>query len=547
MQIRNKFLTYMAAASACMVLLAAIFARPHSIVQAVILFIIAAAFITAVVMASWVVSGLISSVRDIREYCREFTDSGKIPDMNISGDADFQTIAGSLETVEKIRGEYADNVEKITAAMDKVTAGDLRPQSITVSPAFLPLARTVARFIANVSASLCEINEAVDNAAEGAAQVAENSRLLSRSVTQQADAITELVSVTDDISSRIAHTAENAEDARQSAEVNELEIRQCNNEMQNMIAAMDEISHSSDEIAKIIRTIEDIAFQTNILALNAAVEAARAGDAGRGFAVVADEVRNLATKSGTAANDTTELIESSLESVARGLEIVRRTAESLRTVTTNADRFKSLIVEIYAETEEQTTSINRINDGISQIYESIQEGALTAGKNAAASEVLSARAVQVKGIVTRYTLSTKTRRRISAVTDKTAPASIKNNTAERTDAQPDQAAADKTPDASMPEMPPVAGLPQSAPAVAAPPAEKDSSADAGVNEAAAPAPYAVSGPESAAAARPLSPSGVKKAPVALKPATGIPLSGLYTRNENDDDDEYLPDDTDPKY
>ena len=175
-------------------------------------------------------------------------------------------------------------------------------------------------------------------------------------------------------------------------------------DVKEMVDAMDEISTSSREIGKIIATIENIAFQTNILALNAAVEAARAGSAGKGFSVVADEVRNLAAKSDEAAKATKELISSSIASVKNGDEIVKRVESSLESTIQAAGRAVGEIELIAKAVEEEAKSIAQVTEGIEQISAVVQTNSATSEESAAASEELSAQAAMVKGVLSRFTL-----------------------------------------------------------------------------------------------------------------------------------------------
>ena len=174
--------------------------------------------------------------------------------------------------------------------------------------------------------------------------------------------------------------------------------------MQEMLSAMEDISNSSNEIGKIIKTIEDIAFQTNILALNAAVEAARAGAAGKGFAVVADEVRNLAGKSAEASKNTSSLIEGSLHAVERGTRIANDTAKALDQLTEGVQHVAVTIEQISEASEAQAESVKQVNDGIGQISSVVQSNSATAEESAAASEELSSQAQILKDLVGRFSL-----------------------------------------------------------------------------------------------------------------------------------------------
>ena len=196
-------------------------------------------------------------------------------------------------------------------------------------------------------------------------------------------------------------------EANQLAEKAGQEVAAGNEKMTEMVAAMKDISTKSSEIANIIHTIDDIAFQINLLALNAAVEAARAGAAGKGFAVVAGEVKNLANKSAKAAANTTELIASSLEAVERGTTIANETAEKLQGMVANTEAIMRIIREIEAASAEQTSSTAQVAEGITQISSVIQTNSATAQESAAASEELSAQADTLKSLVGQFQLNTE--------------------------------------------------------------------------------------------------------------------------------------------
>lgn len=252
--------------------------------------------------------------------------------------------------------------------------------------------------------ALTNIRDAAEQVSMGSSQVAGASEALAEGSTEQASAIEQITASISDIAGKTKQNADEANKAAELAQQTIENVRRGNTRMHDMMDAMQEINQSSENISKIIKVIDDIAFQTNILALNAAVEAARAGDAGKGFAVVAEEVRNLAAKSASAAAETAEMIEDSIHKVEAGSNIADETAKALELITEAVRESEELIKSIADSSNYQATAIAQIDQAVEQVSQVVQTNSATSEQCAAASVELSNQANRMRNLLAIYKL-----------------------------------------------------------------------------------------------------------------------------------------------
>ena len=316
---------------------------------------------------------------------------------------------GEVGELIRCTGKLTDSLRQIIEDEDRIltamSGGDFTVSSNCrdlYTDGFRPLLTSMQRLCYCLGDSLHQISDAATQVDTASTQVSDGAQALSQGATQQASSVQELAATINDISTQITESAGNAGTASTLANSVGSDMMDSNLHMSEMTNAMAEIKEASKQIHKIIKTIEDIAFQTNILALNAAVEAARAGSAGKGFAVVADEVRNLAGKSQNAAKDTATMIQNAIAAVDKGITIADETAESMNKVVANAQMVVDQISSISETSKTQADAVSQVTTGIDQISSVIQTNSATAEESAAASEQMSAQAVLLHKIVAGF-------------------------------------------------------------------------------------------------------------------------------------------------
>ncbi|SET80538.1 methyl-accepting chemotaxis protein [Lacrimispora sphenoides] len=341
----------------------------------------------------------VDSVMDLAEKMRNGDLSHSNRDMIYKND-ELGLLAKIFTETSEVLGGY---INEISEVLEHVASGNL---VVSIDRDFMgdfnKIKIDLSRILNSLNSTFHEMRAAAEQVASGAGQFSDSSQSLSQGAIEQASSVEELSAKIMEITNQVKESAMYANNANEKAETVGAELEKSNKQMNELLKAMNDITVTSSQIGIIIKTIEDIAFQTNILALNAAVEAARAGEAGKGFAVVADEVRNLASKSAEAAKNTTGLIESSLHSVEEGGRFAEITATSLGKVVAGAKEIISDIAEISEKSKVQSSSLEEVTAGIDQISNVVQNNAAIAEESAATSQELSAQAQMLKEQIARF-------------------------------------------------------------------------------------------------------------------------------------------------
>ncbi|MGN1339764.1 MAG: methyl-accepting chemotaxis protein [Oscillospiraceae bacterium] len=393
----------------------------------------------------------------IRRFVRRIIDplqtvNDKILDMaagNLSSGSVEVYTGDEIQTLAEAVNSMADYTEAIINDIKNVAA-KIAAEDLTVDPEaeyigdYIPIRDALYGIINSTSNVVSQIEVSSRQVSEGSANMSDNSTTLSHAAAEQAATIEELNASIVEISDNITANAESAARAKTLADDCRAIVDQGNVKMNDMVRAMEEINETSAQIANIIKTIEDISFQTNILSLNASIEAARAGEAGKGFAVVAGEVGQLAGKTAEAAKNTTSLIKTALVAVENGTVMANATAKMLKKIVTETDDTAKVIDQIAAASQIQADSVKQILVGMDQISNSVQMTSGSSAECAASAEELSGQAKVLLELVQNFKVAPPSRRRRrhkpAAAADTTAPAATTTTTPDKT-GKPDVTAA----------------------------------------------------------------------------------------------------------
>ncbi|MVB12794.1 Methyl-accepting chemotaxis protein McpA [Caprobacter fermentans] len=374
----------------------------HAILRSLLaMFIVSLLIILGLILLTS--KSIVNPLIKLKNTAQEIADGNLDTRIDAGGTDEVGRVAQAMSgTVCRLR-QYIDYIDEISNVIDRIAKGDFTFElQCDYAGEFAKIKTSLENIKITFAGAFSEIDRSADQIASGSGEVANAAQALAQGATEQAGSVELLSDSVGEISGKIRNNAANAANAEKLSEAVMTEIRNENELMSQLTAAMNEIGTSSDQISKIIRAIEDIAFQTNILALNAAVEAARAGDAGKGFAVVAEEVRNLAAKSAEAAKSTTHLVRNAIQSVEHGTGISEKTSRSFQTIVDSVEKTARSVKEISKSSSEQAASVERVTQSLSQISAVVQTNSATSEETAASSEELSGQAQSLKTLLGRF-------------------------------------------------------------------------------------------------------------------------------------------------
>ena len=364
-----------------------------------------AGVVISAVFGVYIVRGITGPVKELEQAARSLAQ-GSLSDVRI-GYISEDELGMLAQDMRSMVAMWQDVIQDEAYLLTEISNGNFNVHS-SKRECYVgelnQLLMSIQKINSGLSDTLSQINQSAAEVASGSEQVSMGAQTLAQGTTQQAASAEELSSTIMEISNQVDRNTKNAQQASADSRMVRLKAEESSECMGDMLEAMAEINKEANEISKIIRTIEDIAFQTNILALNAAVEAARAGEQGKGFSVVAGEVRSLANKSSAASKSTAALIENSLRTVENGKDIANKTAVSLSEVVNGVGRVTESLNNIAEDSAGQSEAIRQITESVEVISDVVQTNSATAEESAAASEELSSQAQILRYLVERFKL-----------------------------------------------------------------------------------------------------------------------------------------------
>ena len=339
----------------------------------------------------------------VRDQMKEISNGNLSAEFSLEANtSEIGMLAASIHETKCELKKYIHDIDHILAQMAKgsmdVTIGD------DYRGEFLPIQKAMRQIVDSLNNALSQISMTAERVSRESEHMASGAESLSNGTVRQASAVQQLSASIQEISGQVDRTSADADDAKHSSEEAARQLQLCSEKMTSLTDAMNDISKASNQIGGIIKTIEDISFQTNILALNAAVEAARAGEAGKGFAIVADEVQDLANKSSVSAQDIAELIENSMKLVQYGSSLTSETTDAITAVVSSAQRSTELVGRIAESAQYQSQSLKQLTQGMEQISEVVQSNASTAQQSAQSAKELNQQAEELKVSVHKFRL-----------------------------------------------------------------------------------------------------------------------------------------------
>ena len=372
----------------------------------IILIAVMAGAVVAGFALAFYISGLISKpINAMAGYIRQAGETGNLQFKDEEW-ANCDRISQGKDEIGQTMKAFTQMMRKFVyygGAVNRVAQQDLTFEVETLGEVDT-FGNAIKQMTVNLNQMFTEINNSTVQVSTGAKQVADGAQALAQGATEQAASIEEISSSITEMADKVRENAEMANKASTLADTIKTDAEKGNRQMDEMMTAVKDINDASQSISKIIKTIDDIAFQTNILALNAAVEAARAGQHGKGFAVVAEEVRNLAAKSAEAAKDTDDMIQNSMEKSERGAKIAEETAASLVQIVAGINESGVIVAEIAQSSEEQSAGISQINLGVDQVAQVVQQNSATAQESAAASQEMSSQSTMLQELIAQFKL-----------------------------------------------------------------------------------------------------------------------------------------------